>query len=93
MYSTDFRSRMSNYDRMRADQDRVTSLLSKSRDVKKKLKNGDYSHLKKTQRTVSDSPAKQSSDSTTFSSRNIQSYNQELDISNQRVSIDPAIFA
>jgi hypothetical protein len=38
MYSDDFRGRVSTYERMRNDQARVNKLLSKSRELKKKMK-------------------------------------------------------
>lgn len=38
MYSTDPRKRMSNYDRMRIQQEKISSLLNKSHSIKEKLK-------------------------------------------------------
>ena len=38
MYSKDVRDRMSTYDRMRADQEKINLLTSKMRDMKQKLK-------------------------------------------------------
>ncbi len=38
MYSKDQRSRINNYDRMRADQERMANLANKARDLKAKIK-------------------------------------------------------
>lgn len=43
MYSKDIRSRVSTYDRMRADQEKLNQLSHKMYDMKKKLKAGTYS--------------------------------------------------
>jgi hypothetical protein len=40
MYSKDIRNRVSTYDRMRADQEKLNKLSSKMRDLKQKLKTG-----------------------------------------------------
>lgn len=42
MYSKDVRDRMSTYDRMRADQEKINVLTSKMRDMKQKLKNNTH---------------------------------------------------
>lgn len=42
MYSKDVRDRMSTYDRMRADQEKINVLTSKMRDMKQKLKNNPH---------------------------------------------------
>lgn len=39
MYSKDVRDRMSTYNRMRADQEKINILTAKMRDMKQKLKN------------------------------------------------------
>jgi hypothetical protein len=48
MYSRDVRNRMSSYDRMRADQVKITGLTTKARQMKERIKNGkgdDYQHM------------------------------------------------
>lgn len=42
MYSKDVRDRMSTYDRMRADQEKINALTAKMRDMKQKIKNNAY---------------------------------------------------
>lgn len=42
MYSKDVRDRMSTYDRMRADQEKINVLTSKMRDMKQKLKSNPH---------------------------------------------------
>lgn len=42
MYTKDIRSRISTYDRMRVDQQKLTDLSNKARDMKNKLKQMDH---------------------------------------------------
>lgn len=41
----DFRGRVSNYERMRLDQERLNTLLAKSRELKKRSKNANRNQL------------------------------------------------
>lgn len=69
MYSKDVRDRMSTYDRMRADQEKINALTAKMRDMKQKIKNNAYgtpggptgtpsSPLRDTKRERSSSPTR-----------------------------------
>lgn len=88
MYSGDFRSRVSTYDRMRADQDRISNLLSKSRETKKKLKTGELNAKQSTKRSLSPQRPQRSAEYSVDSNADIE---HALTLKKQK--LDPALFA
>lgn len=91
MYSTDFRSRVSSYDRRRSDQERVTSLLSRSRDAKRKLKVGEYPQSKSA-RTSTNSLIRSSQQLPVKMNYLLESHDADIR-QHTGISIDPAIFS
>lgn len=64
MYTKEFRDRVAAFDRMRVEQMKIGSLISKSRELKKKIKNRQYTEsLERQQHAATHSmlPSKRSS--------------------------------
>ncbi len=90
MYSGDFRSRVSTYDRMRADQDRISNLLSKSRETKKKLKSGELNAKHSTKRSLSPQRPQRSAE---YSADSNGTADIEPPLTMKKQKLDPALFA
>lgn len=94
MYSSDFRSRISTYDRMRSEQEKVSGLLAKSRDAKKRIKSGEYAHRKhQSQSAGQSSPSRVGvSINASHATSPFASIRQSSE-NTHAVSIDPALFS
>jgi hypothetical protein len=84
MYSTELRNRMSTYDRMRADQVKLTGLTSKVRQMKQRIKHekGEdyYQHTSPKKGNTSPTPGKSRSSSPS----RMQSLQQSFDLVDAR---------